>query len=124
MSNKLPIIVLTTLISILVVINSARAQHIFKTTGVISYLTLYGNGGPRSGETIVESANAAAGKCGYQFQFTGRVGYPLTDSTLGAYVRMNAVLLNSYVRQMPVIILYFYGPNLPEIVGVHRKRSK
>jgi hypothetical protein len=97
---------------------SARAQAMFQTSGKITYLTFFGSGGPRSGETIVGSADAPGRACGYQDRFTGRIGYPATDASLKTYVRMHKALMRSYVRQRPISIRYRCTANLPEIVDV------
>jgi hypothetical protein len=99
-------------------IGSATAESVFETSGRITYLTFFGNGGPRSGETIVGSIDASGRDCGYQDRFTARIGYPLTDATLKSYVRMHAALLRSYVRQRAIIIQYRCTSNLPEVEGI------
>jgi hypothetical protein len=96
----------------------AEAQGAFETSGRVTQLTFRGSGGPRSGETIVGSVDAPGRGCGYQDQFTARIGYPATDATLKSYVRMHTALLRSYVRQRPITIQYRCTTGLPEVVGV------
>jgi hypothetical protein len=85
----------------------------------VTYITYFGSGGPRSGESIIGSQDAPGPDCGGQlFGFTVRVGYPATDASLSAYVRMHTILLRAYVHQRPIQFRYVCSPNLPELVGV------
>jgi hypothetical protein len=67
----------------------------------------------------VASNDAPIGGCGFQPRFTARIGYPATDVDLRHYLRMNAALLNAYVRRKPVVIEYQCSINLPETLDVH-----
>jgi hypothetical protein len=89
------------------------------TQGRVTYITYFGSGGPRSGETIIGSQDAPGRDCGGQlFDFVVRVGYPTTDTSLSAYVRMHTILLRAYVHQRPIQFHYMCGQNLPELVRV------
>jgi hypothetical protein len=69
-------------------------------------------------EAIVASNDAPIGGCGFQPRFTARIGYSATDVDLRHYLRMNAALLNAYVRRKSVVIEYQCSI-MPEILDVH-----
>ena len=97
---------------------SASAQGFFETQGRVTYITYFGSGGPRSGETIVASQDAPGRGCGFPFGFVARIGYPASDTSLAAYVHMHTILLRAYVHQRPIKLRYVCGANLAELVGV------
>jgi hypothetical protein len=93
----------TTALSILAMAtaHSASAQTIYETQGRVSYLAYFGNGGPRSGETIIASNDAPGRGCGSQDRFTARIGYPATDTPplKATCVSMRSCLMRMCIRR-------------------------
>ena len=88
----------------------------FEQRGIVQSLTFYGVGGLGSAETVIglNPISPAPGNCSpFGLPDTSfRIGAPpATDQAIRHFVSVNSVILDSYLRRLPVTLIYVCGPN-------------